>query len=167
MRSKNKNIILLLTFLAGTYMNAQQKTEKKHVKWRTYFEPSKTNLNEGCLVFEAQVDSGWQMFAQNQLPQLPVGIEIMIKPTGNFTAMGMLTGPLPEIAFSHTYNKPVAVYKGKVQFRQKILLKSKEEFNVNAVVDNEEISKAEEIFYYKNDVVVNVKPPKGIRLKFL
>ena len=167
MNLMKKNILLLLTVAGINYGKAQTANEKKHVHWKTYYEPSKENLNEGFLVFEAVIDEGWQMFAQNQLPDLPVGIEIMIKESKNFTEEGLLSGPLPIISFSHKYNKPVAVYKGTVVFKQKISFKKKEEFKINVSLENEEFSEAEEITLNNLDVVINVKPSKGVRLKFL
>jgi hypothetical protein len=158
--------ILLFTVCSSLIVKSQVKNSDKHVSWRTYFQASKENLGEGFIVFEAVVDSGFQMFAKNQLPQLPVGIEISLKSTDQYETKGELLSPKPEIAFSHLYNKPVAVYKGKVEFRQKIILKTKDEFKVSAVIENEEFSRTEEVVVYKNKMVVSVRPPKGVRLKF-
>ncbi|MBC7864112.1 MAG: hypothetical protein IAF38_14140 [Bacteroidia bacterium] len=159
--------IFLFTLCSSLFVKSQVKASDKHVFWKTYYEPSKENLNEGSIVFEAVVDSGFQMFARNQMPQLPVGIEIAIKKSKDFELKGELIAPLPAISFSHTYKMPVAVYKGKVQFRQKIVLKTKKEFVLNATVENEETSNTEKVVFYKNDVVVSVRPQKGVRLKFL
>lgn len=170
LQQKHRHSKLFFIFLLVAGFTKAQEIKPgatKHVSWRTYFEPSKEKLDEGFIVFEAVVDSGFQMFAESQMPGLPVGMDIAIKDSKDFDLKGELISPKPQIAFSHTYNKPVAVYKGKVAFRQKIKLRSKNEFKLNATVENEELSKTEEIAWFKEEVVVSVRPPKGIRLRFL
>lgn len=164
---KKSGMLLLFLLCTADELLSQKKSDEKHVQWRTYFEPSKTSLEEGFIVFEARVDSGYQLFAHHQMPQLPVGIEFVIKPDMNFTPVGEIIAPKPEISYSHTYEMPVAVYKGKVEFRQKIAIKSQKEFKIIATIENEEASKTEEIFYHKNTLSLNVRPPKGVRLKFM
>jgi hypothetical protein len=151
--------LLIISCVAG---NAQ-----KHVLWQIYFEPSKENLLEGSIIFEARIDSGFQMFAHDQMPQLPLGVEFNLKHNLNFIPLGEIIAPQPELSFSHVYNMPVAVYKGTVRFSQKIKIKSQQAFAITAVVEDEETTKSEDICYEKNTFVINVKPSKGVRLKFL
>jgi hypothetical protein len=164
---KKSGLLILFIFCGAKLLFSQKKNNEKHVVWRTYFEPSKTNLDEGFIVFEARIDSGYQMFAHHQMPQLPLGVEFVIKPDLNFSLSGEIMAPKPEIAYSHAYEIPVAVYKGKVEFKQKIRIKSKKEFKVQATVENEEASMTEEISYQKDVFTVSVKPRRGVKLKFL
>ncbi len=164
---KKSAFFILLVFCSAKLMFAQKKNTEKHVVWRTYFEPSKTNLDEGFIVFEARIDSGYQMFARHQMPQLPLGVDFIIKPNADFSLSGDIISPTPTIAYNHAYETPVAVYKGTVEFRQKIKIKSQKEFDVQATVENEEASMTEEVCYQKDVLTINVKPRKGVKLKFL
>lgn len=164
---KRTVIAALSIFLFCAGLSAQKKMlQEKHVSWRTYFEPSKTSLNEGFIVFEALIDSGYQMFAQYQMPQLPLGVDFKIQESRDFSLSGDIIAPKPEITYNHAYAMQVAVYKGRVEFRQKIIIKTSKEFKIDATVENEEASKTEEIIYQKDVLTVNVKPPRGVRLKF-
>ncbi|WP_405291749.1 protein-disulfide reductase DsbD domain-containing protein [Algibacter sp. Ld11] len=125
-----KKVTLLLLLLVSYFGNSQV---LEPVKWSTQVE--KTSDKEYQLIATATIDENWHLYSQNVPENGPIPTTFSFKSNANY----LKKGNTKEDA-GHTINDPVfgmeiKYFENKAVFKQRIMLKNKTAFTVDAIVE--------------------------------
>jgi hypothetical protein len=125
-----KKLILVLTLLVFTIGNSQI---LEPVKWTTSVE--KVSDTEAILIATATIDNKWHLYSQLVPEDGPIPTSFSFESNGNYLKKGNTAEET-----GHTINDPIfkmkiKFFENKASFKQRIKLKTKDAFKVNAVVE--------------------------------
>lgn len=93
------------------------------------------NATEGELVFTATIEKKWHIYSQRPTDAGPIPTSFTIKPTTNFELTGKVEETNAHEEYVPAFEAKVFVFEETAVFKQKIKLKTKTNFIVNASLE--------------------------------
>lgn len=128
--SKMKKLILVILLFCGWIAQAQILDP---VEWSTSVE--KVSETEYKLISTAKIDTGWHLYSQTVPDGGPNSTNFTYEGNVNYLKKGNTKEEKGPIIDDPVFGMKIKYFEHKATFRQRIKLKSKEVFNVNAVVE--------------------------------
>ena len=123
-----KKILFLALAFATLGLNANP------VNWSFSVNPLSGNRAE--LVFLANIESGWNMYAVEVPPNGPLPTEFIYNPSNAFRKIGSVReNPPAPIVFDATFEMEVGKHTGQVRFIQTIEILSEQDFTITGSID--------------------------------
>jgi hypothetical protein len=144
---KNLILIIALVFSVATYSQIHNP-----VSWATSVE--KISDTEYELVVTATIQGEWHLYSQSVPENGPIPTSFVFEGNANYLKKGNTKEGEGHTVDDPVFNMRIKYFGHKATFKQRIKLKSQDNFNVNAVVE----------FMVCNDT--QCLPPKEVDLKF-
>ncbi|GAA4234616.1 hypothetical protein GCM10022291_14460 [Postechiella marina] len=125
-----KNLILLLAFFTFSISNAQI---LEPVKWTTSIE--KTSDTEAVLIATATIEPHWHLYSQNVPEDGPIATSFSFKGNANYLKKGNTSEETGHTIDDPIFGMKIKFFENKASFKQRIKLKSKTNFKVEATVE--------------------------------
>ncbi len=125
-----KHIILAFAFLAITFAQAQI---LEPVKWST--SVTKISDTEYELIATANIDKHWHLYSQTVPEGGPVATTFTFQGNGKFLKKGNTTEDKGQTIDDPVFGMRIKFFETKAFFKQRIKLKAKEAFKINATVE--------------------------------
>lgn len=103
------------------------------VQWETLV--NYTDNNEAEILFEANIEEKWHIFAQSSNPKGSMPLSINFENNNNFELIGKLKEPKPIEEFDDVFQVYVRYFVNNVTFKQKIKILSEKSFIINGTID--------------------------------
>lgn len=125
-----KKLALLLALLLFTVGNAQI---LEPVTWSTSVE--KISDKEYELIAIADIETNWHLYAQNVPKDGPIPTTFLFKSSPNYLKKGNTKEDLGHTLSDPIFNMEIKFFETKALFKQRILIKEKAPFKINATVE--------------------------------
>ncbi|MCB0450888.1 MAG: cytochrome C biogenesis protein [Confluentibacter sp.] len=125
-----KKVILLLVLLVSAMGNSQI---LEPVKWST--KVVKISDKEYELMAIATIDAKWHLYSQTVPENGPIPTTFTFKSSSNYLKKGNTKEEVGHTINDPIFNMKIKFFDTKATFKQRILLKSKAPFVVNATVE--------------------------------
>ncbi len=125
-----KNLILVIALLTSTFAQAQI---LKPVKWST--SVTKISDTEYELVATATIESKWHLYSQNVPEGGPIATSFTFKGNGNYLKKGNTLEDKGHMVDDPVFGMQIKFFENKASFKQRIKLKEKVPFKVDATVE--------------------------------
>lgn len=103
------------------------------VKWET--SVNKISNNEYELVATAKIDNTWHLYSQSVPENGPIATSFTFKSNGKYLKKGNTKEDEGHEVDDKVFNMRIKYFDKKAEFKQRIKLKTKEVFEVSAVVE--------------------------------
>ena len=125
-----KKFIFIITLLSFTFGYSQI---LEPVKWTTSVE--KVSDTEYILVSKATIEKGWHLYSQNVPNDGPIATMFTFKSNSNYLKKGNTKEDEGHTVDDKIFNMKIKFFKTKALFKQRIQLKNKAPFKVQAKVE--------------------------------
>lgn len=125
-----KKLILVFALLVFTIGNSQI---LEPVKWSTSVK--KISDKEYELVATATIEKKWHLYSQNVPENGPIPTTFSFKSSSNYLKKGNTKEDTGHTINDPIFNMEIKFFETKASFKQRILLKAKAPFKVNAAVE--------------------------------
>lgn len=115
-----KKAIFLFALCLFTALGASAQIEKP-VTWS--YAQKKISNTEAVVYIKATIEEGWHIYSQHVKPGGPIPTTIKIKPSKDFTKVGVVAEPKPMEKFEKVFNMNVGYFEREVVFQQKVKFK--------------------------------------------
>lgn len=127
-----KKIILILVLAIGfsSVLNAQIHNP---VKWNT--SVNKISETDYELIITAQINHGWHLYSQEIPEGGPIATTFIYESSVNYLKKGNTKEEKGVVVNDKMFGMKIKYFSKKAMFKQRIKVKSKKEFKINAVVE--------------------------------
>ncbi|MFI8606330.1 protein-disulfide reductase DsbD domain-containing protein [Cellulophaga baltica] len=125
-----KKLILLLVLLVSTIGNSQI---FEPVKWST--KVVKISDTEFELIATASIEANWHLYSQNVPENGPIPTTFSFKSSSNYLKKGNTKEDVGHTINDPIFNMKIKFFETKATFKQRIHLKNKAPFKVEATVE--------------------------------
>jgi DsbC/DsbD-like thiol-disulfide interchange protein len=120
-----KILTLCLTVFAFLNVNAQTKDP---VKWVASYKA--ISATEGEVIITAAIDKGWHIYSQDSTSDGPVPTSLVFDAGKNYTLIDTPREIGAHMIFDKAFDANISSFSDKAEFRQKIKLNAKANFNI-------------------------------------
>lgn len=120
---------LCMLIMASTTLFAQQMNP---AKWK--YEVKTISDNEAELQFTVSLENNWHIYSQHTDENGPIGLSFSFDKTNDYTLVGNVAEPKPHEEFDEMFKCTIRSFSGTVVFRQKIKIKTTNDFKVTGVM---------------------------------
>jgi thiol:disulfide interchange protein DsbD len=126
-----KRFVTLLIIIFCSFHSFSQILEP--IKWSTSVE--KISDTEAILIATATIDSKWHLYSQTVPEDGPIATSFLFEDASNYLKKGNTAEETGHIVDDAMFNMRIKFFDTKTSFKQKIILKTKNAFKVNATVE--------------------------------
>jgi thiol:disulfide interchange protein DsbD len=125
-----KKVLLIITLIIGTSVSAQILDP---VKWST--SVNKISETEYELVANATIEGEWHLYSQTVPEGGPIPTSFTFEGNGNYLKKGNTKEEEGKTIDDPIFNMRIKYFGHKASFKQRIKVKTKEAFKINAAVE--------------------------------
>lgn len=125
-----KTIIFALTFLVTSMVQSQI---LEPVKWTT--SVNKISDSEYELIATANIEPKWHLYSQNVPEDGPIATSFTYSGNGNYLKKGNTLEEKGHVVKDPVFEMEIKYFENKAKFKQRIKLKGKVPFKIEAVVE--------------------------------
>jgi len=152
-----KRLFFLLLFISISISLFSQVVDP--VSWD--YSVKRTGDNTAELIFEADIESNWHLYAQNFDEGGPVRTNFHFDDSGNFELVGETSqSPAPEEEYDELFEMDVKYFSNKATFKQKIKLLTDQSFRVTGNVEYQ-VCQEDKCVYFNPDFEFQLKGESG------
>lgn len=125
--------LFLLTVLFGMFFQASSQILQP-VKWS--FSTEQISESEALLVFKANIDAGWHLYAQDVPKGGPLPTVIIFDKSASFQKLGKASEtPKPKVEYDATFEMNVGSWEKQATFKQKISVLNTKDFVISGRIE--------------------------------
>jgi len=125
------------------------------VKWA--FSTERISETEAELVFTAKMDKGWHLYSQFLDDGGPIPTAFTFEPSSAYELVGRVKEPKALTEYDEIFSMDVSYFDGEVKFRQRIKVRTTEDFTVTGAFEYMTCNDETCIPFFDNDFSFSVK----------
>ncbi|MFC2109900.1 protein-disulfide reductase DsbD domain-containing protein [Bacteroidota bacterium] len=125
-----KKIILIVAILTTSFVQSQILDP---VKWTT--SVNKISSSEVELIATATIEANWHLYSQNVPEDGPIPTSFTFEGNGNYLKKGNTAEEKGHVINDPVFEMKIKFFEEKAIFKQRIKLKTKKPFKINAIVE--------------------------------
>ncbi|MBF4464977.1 protein-disulfide reductase DsbD domain-containing protein [Flavobacterium sp. LC2016-12] len=145
----------LLLFLALTMFSYAQAQIVEPVKWTASVK--KISATEYELIATATIEKGWHLYSQTVAKDGPVATSFTFQGNNSYLKKGNTSEEKGHTVKDPIFNMQIKYFENKATFKQRVKLKSKPGFKVNATVEFMVCDNSRCLPPSEEDLVFNIK----------
>ena len=127
-----KYIFSLVIVFTATFLYSQQSSNDV-AKWKTSVDQVEGS-GEATLIIEAIVDEGWYGYSKDEVPNGPLPTEFVFDESSDYELVGEMTESGMKKVYDEMFEAEVKKFNPSATFKQKIKVKSENDFIITASI---------------------------------